>query len=146
MKRPIKQNIIIILFLFVVMFAISIFKTCTGKDRTMELSPEGTLETFYKSLCSGDFGHAGSMCDTLKMEEYIDRFQDAWEANDSTIRIIASDILSGMTVTVTDSEKDGQTRTIFYELSSTDGSGKEKVATLRKEEGEWKIEQITDRY
>ena len=145
MKRPIKQNIIIILTMFVVMFAVSIFKTCTGKDRQEESGPEGTLETFYKNLCAGNFDQAGSLCDTLKMKEYLAGFQDAWKTKDSTARRIASDILSGLTVTVTDTEKDGQTRTIFYELSSADGSGKEKVATLRREEGEWKIEQITGR-
>lgn len=145
MKRPLKHNIIIILTLFVIMFAISIFKTCTGGDRQTELGPEATLESFYSRLCTGDFDKAESLCDTLKMNGYIGTFRQVWESEDSTVRSIASAILSEMTVTVTDIQKDGQSRTIFYELSYADGSNKEKVATLMKEEGEWKIEEITDR-
>lgn len=145
MKRPIKQNIIIILTLFVVMFAISIVKTCGGKDRQDQTGPEGIVETFYRSLCAGDFDKARSLCDTLEMEDYLGGFQDAWESEDSTVRAIASDILSEMTVNITDTERDGQTRTVFYELSGPGGSDKEKAATLSKEEGEWKIKKITDR-
>lgn len=145
MKRPIKHNIIIILTLFVAMFGISMFKTCSGKDTQSELGPEATLEAFYSNLCAGEFDKAEQLCDTLKMDGYISSFKDAWEDADSTVCAIASDILSEMTLTVTDTQKDGQRRTVFYELSNTDDSNKEKVATLRKEEGAWKIEEITDR-
>ena len=106
---------------------------------------EETVKTFYESLYRGEFDKAEQLCDTLKMDGYISSFKDAWENADSTVCAIASDILSEMTLTVTDTQKDGQSRTIFYELSNTDYSNKEKVATLRKEEGAWKIEEITDR-
>ena len=49
-------------------------------------------------------------------------------------------------VEVTDIVKDGQGRTIFYKMTTTDGQSKEKIAILRKEEGEWKITAITDRH
>ena len=145
MKRPIKHNIIIILTLFVVMFAVSIFKTCTGKGKQAELGPEATLEAFYSNLCAGEFTKAEELCDTLQMSGYIGSFKQAWNEADSTVCAIASAILSEMTVTVTDTERDGQTRTIFYKISHSGSSEKEKIATLKKEEGEWKIERITDR-
>ena len=145
MKRPIKHNIIIILTLFVVMFGISLFRTCSNKDKQTEMGPEETLEAFYKELCAGEFDCASSLCDSLTMSGHINDFRMAWEKNDSTVSDIASAILSELSVTVTDVEKDGQTRTIFYELSIPDKQSKEKVATLSKEEGAWTIEKITDR-
>ena len=127
------------------MFGISLFKTCSNKDGQTPMGPEDTLEAFYKGLCAGEFEHATSLCDSLTMAEQINSFRAAWERSDSTICDIASAILSEMSVTVTDVEKNGQTRTIFYELSISDNRNKEKVATLSKEEGAWKIKEITDR-
>ena len=127
------------------MFAVSIFKTRTGGDRQAELGPEETIEAFYSSLCKGEFEMARGMCDTLAMAEYLEGFMGAWKESDSTVCLIAADILSEVTVTVTDTQKSGQSRTVFYELSAVDGSNKEKTATLSKEEGAWKIEEITDR-
>ena len=145
MKRPIKHNIVIILTLFVVMFGISLFRTCSNKDKKAEMGPEETLEAFYKELCAGEFDRASDLCDSLTMSGHISGFRTAWEKNDSTVSDIASDILSEMSVTVTGVERDGQTRTVFYELSISDKQSKEKVATLSKEEGAWKIKEITDR-
>ena len=144
MKRPIKHNIIIILTLFVVMFGISLFRS-SNKDKQAEMGPEETLEAFYKELCAGEFDCASSLCDSLTMSGHINDFRMAWEKNDSTVSDIASAILSELSVTVTGVEKDGQTRTIFYELSISDEQSKEKAATLSKEEGAWKIKEITDR-
>ena len=144
MKRPVKHNIIIILTLFVVMFGISLFRS-SNKDKQAGMGPEETLEAFYKELCAGEFDCASSLCDSLTMSGHINDFRMAWEKNDSTVSDIASAILSELSVTVTDVEKDGQTRTIFYELSIPDKQSKEKVATLSKEEGAWRIEKITDR-
>lgn len=124
---------------------ITVFLAGCFQGREIELGPGKTLEMFYRDLCAGDFDGASGLCDSLSMSGYIDGFRTAWEKNDSTVREIASDILSEMTVRVTDAEKNGQSRTIFYELTATDGCSKEKAATLRKEEGAWKIERITDR-
>ena len=103
------------------------------------------MEMFYRNLCCGDLDGAGSLCHKPGMDGYLESFRTAWEKTDSTTAAIASDMLSEMTVNITDEEKDGQTRTVFYKLTGTDGQNKEKIATLRKEEGAWKIEAITDR-
>ena len=114
-----------------------------SKDR--QHGPEDCVQAFYKALCAGDFTTAESLCDSAAMEEYIDGVRSVWTNADSTVLAIACDILSEVTVEITDIEKDGQNRTISYKLTSSEGEGKEKTATLRKEEGEWRIEQIIDR-
>ena len=120
----------------------------TGCFQTGEaaLGPGETLETFYTSLLSGDFEGAESLCDTLGMKEYIGNVRDRWNEADSSVMAIVPAILSETTVSITDIVKNGQERTVFHKLTATDGSVKEKIATLRKEEGEWKIKSITDRH
>ena len=107
--------------------------------------PEDSLQAFYKALCAGDFTSAESLCDSASMTDYIDEIRYVWDNADSTVLAIACDILSEVTVEITDIEKDGQKRTISYILTSAEGEGKGKTAVLSKEEGEWRIEQIIDR-
>lgn len=114
-------------------------------NKNTELGPEDALKTFYRDLCSGDFIGAETLCDTLSMNAYIDAFRAKWEKSEETIAAKTAEILSETTVEVTDIERNGQSRTIFYKLISAEGRSKEKIATLRKEEGAWMIEQITDR-
>ena len=144
MKKNIKQNIVIILTLFVVMFGISLFRNCSSGKKAKS-SPQTTLETFYRNLCAGEFEAARSLCTTLSMDAYIDGFRTQWENTDSVICTLASDILSEMAINVSSVEKNRDTRTVFYTLTTTDGLSKEKVATLTKEEREWKIAAITDK-
>jgi len=120
----------------------------TGCFQTQEaaLGPDETLNAFYRSICSGDFDNAESLCDTLTMQEYVGDLRKEWTKADSSVMTIVPAILSEVTVSITDIVKNGQERTLFYELTATDGSIKEKVATLKKEEGAWKIEEITDRH
>ena len=110
-----------------------------------EMGPEDTVRNFYETLCAGEFAQAESLCNTLSMKGYLDAVRSAWDVTGDSVMKIASDILSETSVTVTDMEKNGQGRTIFYELTCAEGTSKEKIATLRKEGGAWKIEQITDR-
>ena len=111
-----------------------------------KLGPDGTLEAFYTNLCAGEFEQAESLCDIPAMEEYVNGFRSEWEKNDSAIRAIASAILTDISIEITDSKQNGQNRTIFYKLTTTDGQSKEKIATMKKEEGEWKVTAITDRH
>lgn len=129
-----------------IMAGIAAILTGCFQNKRAEPGPEETLRTFYMELCAGDFDMAESLCDSLTMDGYIDGLRKVWNESDSPVCAIASDILSEMAVKVTDVEKNGHNRTIFYELTARDGQNKEKVATLRKEEGGWKIERITDRH
>ena len=116
-----------------------------AQNKSSELGPEDALKAFYRSMCSGDFRGAEILCDTVSMGAYIDAFRTKWAMSEENIVAKTAEILSETSVDVTDVERNGQNRTIFYKLISADGRSKEKIATLRKEEGAWKIEQITDR-
>ena len=127
------------------MAGIAAILTGCFQNKRAEPGPEETLRTFYMELCAGDFDMAESLCDSLTMDGYIDGLRKVWNESDSPVCAIASDILSEMSIEITDTEQNSQSRTIFYKLTATDGQNKEKIATLRKEEGAWKIEAITDR-
>jgi Na+-driven multidrug efflux pump len=64
----------------------------------------------------------------------------------STVDAIVSGILSTMEVNITDIRKEGEGRTVFYELVSDGVRTRKKVATLAQEEGAWRIREITDRH
>lgn len=126
--------------------AVAVFLTGCIHTREASLGPDETLETFYTNLFAGDFDEAESLCDTLGMQEYIGVLKGVWGQADSSVMTIVPAILSETAVSITDIVKNGQERTVFYKLTATDGSDKEKIATLRKEEGGWKIKSITDRH
>ena len=114
----------------IVLATVAVIATGCFQGNNSEIGPRETLETFYRSLCSGEFDTAETLCSEAEMDEFLTTFRTAWKQNDSTITAIASDILSELSVNVTAEKKDGQTRTIFYELTTTDGQNKEKIATL----------------
>ena len=126
--------------------AVAVVLTGCIQTREAALGPGETLETFYTNLFAGDFDEAESLCDTLGMQEYIGVLRGAWEQTDSSVMTIVPAILSETTVSITDIVKNGQERTVFHKLTATDCSDTEKIATLRKEEGGWKIKSITDRH
>lgn len=115
---------------------------CSQNNETV-LGPEDALEAFHKALYSGEFEQAKALCDTLGMKGYIDSFRTVWERNDAAVTEIVSDIMSETQMKITDTKKSEEGRTIFYELTF-DGKSKTKAASMKKEEGEWKIARITD--
>lgn len=115
------------------------------RDGSSTPGPEETVEAFCKALTAGDFSAAANYCRMPEMDEYIGRLSSAWEASDSAAAAIVPAILSETAVRITDLVKDGQDRTVFYELTAADGAKKEKIAVLTSEEGKWKIKEITDR-
>lgn len=118
---------------------------CTQNCST-ELGPAETIEAFCEAIFSGDFDKAKSFCRETEVDEYIVRLKEEWTRADESVRAILPAILSDTEVLITDIVKNDQGRTIFYKLTATGGLTKEKIATLKKEEGEWKITAITDRH
>ncbi len=130
---------------FILAVVAMILAGCFGGKST-ELGPGEVVQEYYKAICSGDFGKAVSLCDTIYMKVHIEKVCNIWEQQDSTITAILADILSETEVEITDIQKDGDNRNVFYKLANPSYEGKEEIAVVGNEEGEWKIKSIiTDR-
>ena len=115
-------------------------------SKSAEAGPEDAMEIFYTAIFAGDFEKAERYCDPVTMQDYINSIRSAWEKNGDATTAILPAILAETSINISDIKKDGQCRTVFYTLTAADGKQKEKVATLGKDEGKWKITAITDRY
>lgn len=147
MKEDMKRNIISTVAAAAVMLAVT---ACgSGKtDKVAEMGPEQTLEAFCRAVAAGEFDKATALCDTTAMKEYIEAYVQAWEMQakaDSSATAIAGAVLSEAEITVEDVTREGEKRHILYIMDAGNGLMKEKKATVKKEEGAWKVEQITDR-
>lgn len=130
---------------FILAVVAMILAGCFGGKST-ELGPGEVVQEYYKAICSGDFGKAASLCDTICITGHIEEVRNVWEQQDSTITAIIADILSETEVEITDIQKDGDNRNVFYKLANPSYEGKEEIAVVGNEEGEWKIKSIiTDR-
>lgn len=119
-----------------------------GNGQSVEMGPAQTVEAFCRAVAEARFDDARALCDTVEMDAYIEVCRKAYEdaeRQDSTVAAIAASILGEMQVTVGDVVKEGDGRSVFYTLGYGEGLTKEKVATVRKEEGAWKVTGITDR-
>ena len=130
---------------FIIAVVAMILAGCFGGKST-EPGPGEVVQEYYKAICSGDFGKAASLCDTICMTGHIEEVRNVWEQQDSTNTAIIADILSETEVEITDIQKDGDNRNVFYKLANPSYEGKEEIAVVGNEEGEWKIKSIiTDR-
>ena len=64
---------------------------------------------------------------------------------DSTAAAIAKGIMDAMEFRTDDVSKDGNISIVSYTIRTPEGQSKSKEARLRKEEGAWIVERITDR-
>lgn len=118
-----------------------------GKDNgnPSHIGPEVIVRNFMDAMKTGDFEKARSLCDTSAMQEYLEAYIDKWTTKslkDSAAFSSAVKILSETTIdTGTIEEKDGVCF-IDYTLE-LDGNTRKCHASLKKEEGEWKITEIT---
>lgn len=126
---------------FILAVVAMILAGCFGGKST-ELGPGDVVQEYYKAICSGDFGKAASLCDTICMTGHIEEVRNVWGQQDSTITAIIADILSETEVEITDIQKDGDNRNVFYKLANPSYEGKEEIAVVGNEEGEWKIKSI----
>ena len=116
------------------------------KQKKAEMGPAETVEEFVKAVTAGEFGTAMELCDTSAMKGYIDRYARAWDMlakKDSCAAAIAAQSLADASFVVEDIEKSEDRRLVTYTVVLGDQT-KKKTATVRKEEGVWKVEEITD--
>lgn len=111
------------------------------------LGPEETVEAFCKAMACGDFTAARELCDTVSMASYIGACQERWDnmaRMDSALVDIAAALLSTAQIEINETVKDGECRKVFYTIDATMEMKKEKVATVKKEEGAWRVGMISD--
>lgn len=112
------------------------------------IRPEEVTEAFCRAIASGDMKTACTLCDIISMKEYMDACRSTWEEamkQDSTAAAIAKGIMDAMEFRTDDVSKDGNIRIVTYTIRTPEGQCKSKEARLRKEEGAWIVERITDR-
>ena len=118
----------------------------TGKQEKA-LGPEETVEAFCKAMACGDFTAARELCDTVSMASYIGACQERWDnmaRMDSALVDIAAALLSTAQIEIKETVRDGECRKVFYTIDATMGMKKEKVATVKKEKGAWRVGTISD--
>lgn len=121
---------------------------CKGGEtrKKTEMGPEEVVEAFTRHIAAGKFEQALGFCDPTSMQAYIDQCITAWERlenKDSSVLSIASSLLESAEFKVEKTEKTDAGREVYYSIEA-DGYSKRKIAALRKEEGEWRVERITD--
>jgi hypothetical protein len=119
---------------------------CKGVEKEKVMGPEQTVEAFCRAVTAGEWAEAEALCDTLSMKEYLDSYKEAWETlhkEDSCAMAIAKGILAGTVMSVDDIRKEDDRRIISYTLTA-DGNRKARKAVVRKEEGAWRVERISD--
>ena len=120
-----------------------------GKEKKAEVTgPAETVEAFCRAVAAGEFEKAKELCDTVAMKVYIDTYAEAMETmvrRDSGAVAIAAARLAAGRFTVDDKTRDGDSRQVSYTIDAGDGMSKKKTATVRRTEGVWKVEEITDR-
>ena len=115
-------------------------------EKKVPMGPEETVEAFVRAVTAGEFETAMSLCDTMTMKEYIDRYAQAWDMlakKDSGATAIAAGSMADAELAVEDIAKNEDKRIVTYSLTVGDRT-KKKTATVKKEEGAWKVERITD--
>ena len=119
---------------------------CRDAEEKKAMGPEAAVETFCRAVAAGDFETAGGLCDTVSMKEYLDEWRKVWndlQKEDSSALAIASSMLSGAEIEVIRTERNGEKRTVLYRIEA-EGNSKTRTATVKNEEGEWKVEEISD--
>lgn len=133
-------------YLYIIAAALLLSGGCRGGQQEAVLGPEDTVEAFFRATASGDMETARTLCDTAAMKVYLDNWTAAWEElekQDSSALRIAAGILSESSFAVVKTEKDGERRAVTYTLESEENT-KTRKAVLKKEEGEWRVEEVTD--
>ena len=120
-----------------------------GKEKKADVTgPAETVEAFCRAVAAGEFEKAKELCDTVAMKGYIDTYAEAMKAmasRDSGAVAIAAATLAAGRFTVDDMTRDGDSRQVCYTIDAGDGMTRKKTATVRRMEGVWKVEEITDR-
>jgi hypothetical protein len=129
--------------------ALAAFLCLRGEEtaRAQKPGPEEVLTSFSESMKRGDFKKAKGMCDTVSMQDYLDAYIRKWEEKsqkDSAAFASTVNVLSETVMEIGNLEEMDGVCFIDYTLT-LDGNTRQSRASLKKEEGEWKVAEITGR-
>ena len=113
------------------------------------MEPDAVVTEFYTSLTSMNFEDAAKHCVTESAASaYIDQYRQLYETNlkrDEKVTKLAAEKAASCTISVTETLKDKDNRTVYFVISDVYGNTKEKEAALQKVEKGWKIAEIKDK-
>lgn len=136
------------MFINAVVVAVMMVAGCGQRSGSVEMGPGEAVEAFCRAMAAGEFDEARALCDTVAMKDYIGNYAEALEMQmeaDSSVAAIAAGLVSRAEMTVDEVVEDGERRLVHYTVTLADGTAKTKTAKVRKEEGAWRVEAITDR-
>ena len=115
-------------------------------ERSVEMGPVETVEAFCKAVTAGDWAEAEALCDTVSMTEYIESHKAAWsrlEREDSGAMAVTKSLIAQTSISIEEVKREDEKRIVTYTLA-IEGLSKTCEATLKKEEGAWRVEKIQD--
>ncbi len=136
------------IFMNAVVVAVMMAAGCGQRGESVEMGPGQTVEAFCRAMAAGEFDDARALCDTVAMKDYIGNYAEALKMQmdaDSSVAAIAAGLVSGAEMAIDQVVKDGDRRLVHYTITLAEGTTKTKTAKVRKEEGAWRVEAITDR-
>ena len=142
MKSTLKKALAAGITLKAVIVLILLVAVGCKNSTSIEMGPADVVDAFNRAITGGDFNQARQLCDTASMKDYLESYQEAWEviqAEDSSALSIASSILEKAVIDIEDIQKEGEKRIVLYTLEA-DGHSKTRKATVKKEEGAWRVE------
>ena len=135
-------------YIYSILAAATLLFAGCGSSGSRQLGPAEVVESFTQAVAAGRFEDAALLCNEVVAGQYVEAYKKALTAEakaDSTATSIAARIMSEVKVTVTEVSKGKGYRTVFYSIEDVYGDRKEKIATVKNEEGEWKVTEIQDR-
>lgn len=115
-------------------------------ERSVEMGPVETVEAFFKAVTAGDWAEAEALCDTVSMTEYIESNKAAWsrlERENSGAMAVTKSLIAQTSISIEEVKREDEKRIVTYTLV-IEGLSKTCEATLKKEEGAWRVEKIQD--
>ena len=120
---------------------------CGGNGGGKADGPEAVVAAFSRAMAAGDWAEASELCDTVSMKGYISAYQEAWDylqKQDSSVMMIASQMLSAASVEVQKIEKAEGARAVYYTIEAEGMRKERKAIVMKNEEGAWRVTAITD--
>lgn len=145
-----KKKYILIISAVIVMIGAIALLSGNGEDSqaARRSGPEGVLTEFTAAMKGGDFEKAAKLCSPNTMEDYLDTYIQKWNTlsqKDSAAFSSITHLIREVEIHFNGIQEEDGVCMIDYALEMGDNR-KEHKATLRKEEGEWKIAEITNKH